>query len=87
MIKYKTFLSLPLQLALFLVWHHYDPIGADVMGIVLVIFVLGFVLRIYFWPIESKYESIAKFKTKHGIPLDQPHKVDEILKEGFFKAD
>jgi len=87
MIKYKTFLSLSCQLALFLVWHYFDPIGADFLGIFFVIIFLGLALRIYFAPIKSKQESIAKYKARHGIPLDQPHKVDEILKEGFFRAN
>jgi hypothetical protein len=85
--KYKMFLGLVCQFALFLVWHHYDPLGADVMGVLLAITIIGIVLRIYFAPINSKRKSIAKFKAKHNIPLDQPHKVDGILKEGFFRAN
>jgi len=85
--KYNMFLGLVCQIALFIVWHHYDPIGADVLGVVLAAIVAGIVLRVYFLPIKSKRKSIAKFKAKHNIPLDQPHKVDEILKEGFFKAN
>jgi hypothetical protein len=42
-------------------------------------------LSIYFAPVRSKQEDIAKFKARHGIPLEQPHRVDEILKEGFFR--
>ena len=87
MIKYKTYLSLFCQLAVFLVWHRYDPIGADVLGVLLVIIVLGLALRIYFASTKSKRESIAKFKTRHGIPLDEPHKVDEMLKKVFFRAN
>ena len=86
MMKYKTYLSLSCQLAVFLVWHHYDPIGADVLGTLLVIIFLGLALRMYFASIKSKRESIAKFKTRHGIPLGEPHKVDEMLKKGFFRG-
>jgi hypothetical protein len=85
--KHKMLLSLACHLALFLVWHHYDPIGADVLGVVLAIILVGMVFHVYFAPIKSKRKSIAKFKAKHNIPLDQPHKVDEILKEGFFRAN
>jgi len=42
-------------------------------------------LSIYFASVKAKRENIAKFKARHGIPLDQPHKVDETLKEGFFR--
>ena len=85
--KCKMLLGIACQIALFLVWHRYDPIGADVLGVVLAAIVAGIGLRVYFLPIKSKRKSIAKFKAKHHIPLDQPHKVDEILKEGFFKAN
>jgi hypothetical protein len=85
--KYKMLLSPMCHLALFLVWHHYDPIGADVLGVLLVIIVVGIMLQIYFAPIKSKRKSIAKFKATHNIPLNQPHKVDEILKEGFFRTN
>jgi hypothetical protein len=90
MIKYKLLLQLSWPLAVFLVWHHYDPIGADVLGIllgVLVVFFVGFAFKIYFMPIKSKQKNIAKYKAKHGIPWDRPHKVDAILKEGFFRLD
>jgi hypothetical protein len=86
-VKYKTGLSLACQLALFLVWHHHDPIGADVLGILFVTIFVGLALRIYFASIKSKRESITKYKTRHGIPLDMPHKIDDILKEGFFRAN
>lgn len=84
--KYKMLLSLACHLALFLVWHHYDPIGADVLGVLLATIAVGIALQIYFAPLKSKRKSIAKFKARHNIPLDQPHKVDEILKEGFFRT-
>jgi hypothetical protein len=36
-------------------------------------------------PTKKKQESIAKFKARHGIPLDEPHKADKILKTGYFR--
>jgi len=85
--KCKMLLGIACQIALFLVWHRYDPIGADVLGVVLAVIAVGSVLHIYFAPINSKRKSIAKFKARHNVPLDHPHKVDEILKEGFFRAN
>jgi hypothetical protein len=87
MIRYKASLGLLCQLAVFVVWHHYDPIGTDILGIVLGIIFIGLALQIYFAPFKSKQETIAKFKARHGIPLDQPHKADTILRKGFFKAE
>ena len=43
-------------------------------------------LSIYFASVKTKLENIAEFKARHGIPSGSPHKVDEILKEGFFLA-
>jgi hypothetical protein len=54
---------------------------ATLLGLVLVYAVLS----IYFASVRSKQEDIAKFKARHAIPLNQPHPVDEILKEGFFR--
>jgi hypothetical protein len=36
-------------------------------------------------PLKRKYKNIAKYKARHGIPIDQPHKADDILKSGFFR--
>jgi hypothetical protein len=42
-------------------------------------------LSIYFASVKSKRELIARMKATRGISFDQPHKVDDILKEGFFR--
>ncbi len=41
--------------------------------------------HIYFMPLKAKLDIIAKLKVRHGIPLDQPHKADMILKSGYFR--
>jgi hypothetical protein len=53
-------------------------------GILLAVIFVCLALQIYFMPIKSKLEYIAKFKSRHGISPGEPHKSDEILKEGYF---
>jgi hypothetical protein len=31
------------------------------------------------------FTSARMYKARHGIPIDQPHKADDILKRGFFR--
>jgi hypothetical protein len=69
----------------FLVAHHYQPIAADLFGILFALIFVCLGLQIYFMPIKKKQESIAKFKARHGIPVDEPHKADDILKTGYFR--
>ena len=70
---------------LFLAAHHYQPIAADLFGILFALIFVCLGLQMYFMPIEKKRENIARFKARHGIPLDEPHKADAILKTGFFR--
>ncbi len=67
------------------VGHHFQPIATDLFVILFAVLFIGFCLQIYFMPVKRKLENIARLKVRHGIPLDQPHNVDRILKEGFFK--
>jgi hypothetical protein len=84
--KFKPYLSALYLAVLLLVGYHYQPI-ATVGFIILFALVLLYVgLQVYFMPVKAKLKSIAKVKARHGIPLDQPHKVDMILKSGYFRV-
>ena len=87
MITYRVYRGLFLELAVFLVWHHFQPIYADIFGILMIIIGVVTALQIYFESVAIKRASIAKFKARNGIPLDQPHQVDRVLQMGYFKAD
>jgi energy-coupling factor transporter transmembrane protein EcfT len=63
----------------------HNSLEAYALAILLALVLVYAVLSIYFASVRSKQDDIAKFKARHGIPLDQPHRVDEILKEGFFR--
>jgi hypothetical protein len=54
---------------------------ATLLGLIFVYVGLSF----YFASVKTKLQNIAQFKARHGIPLDQPHKADETLQEGFFR--
>jgi len=85
MTKSKIILQFLSTVILFLVAHHYQPLAADLFGILFALIFVCLGLQIYFMPIKKKRENIARFKARHGIPLDEPHKADEILKTGFFR--
>jgi hypothetical protein len=82
--RYKTVLNL-LGVGLFLATMYFEPMSAIVFGILFAVIFVCLALQIYFMPIKSKLEHIAKFKLRHGIPPGEPNKADEILKEGFFR--
>jgi uncharacterized membrane protein len=85
MAKSKIRLQFLFPVILFLVGHHYQPLATDLFGILFVLILVCLGLQIYFMPIKKKQENIAKFKARHGIPLDEPHKADKILKTGYFR--
>ena len=85
MSKFKTYWSYAYPVALFLVGHHYEPVASDLFAILFALIMVCVGLQIYFMPIKSKLESIAKTKARHGFPVDQPHKIDKILKSGYFR--
>jgi hypothetical protein len=83
--KCKSVFGILYAVGLFaLVYRHNSP-EAYVLAILFTLVLVYAGLSIYFASVKTKLEDIAKFKARHGIPLDQPHKVDEILKEGFFR--
>ncbi len=84
--KFKPYLSCLYLVVFFLVGYHYQRVATVGFAILLAIVALYTGLQIYFMPVKAKLESIAKLKARHGIPLDQPHKVDRILKSGYFRV-
>lgn len=78
-------LSLLQMAGLFLIGHHYYPIQADLFTALFAVIFLCFGFRIYFMPVKGKREAIERYKKRHGIPLECPHKIDHLLEEGFFK--
>jgi hypothetical protein len=85
MAKYKIYLNYLCLVAIFVVSYRYEPIAAILFAILLAFILLCFWLHIYFMPVKAKLEEIAKTKARHGFPLDQPHKIDKILKSGYFR--
>jgi hypothetical protein len=85
MSKFKPYLSALYLAALIIVGYHYQPIATIGFAIVMILIALYVGLHIYFMPVKAKLDIIAKFKVRHGIPLDQPHKADMILKSGYFR--
>jgi hypothetical protein len=85
MSKYKTYLNYLFLIALSFVSYRYEPIATVFFVILSVFIMLCLWLHIYLMPIKAKLESIAKTKARHGLPVDQPHKIDKILKSGYFR--
>jgi hypothetical protein len=85
MSKYKSYFALVFLLAIMILGHYLDPIATYVFAAVFALILVGLGLQIYFMPLKRKYENVAKYKARHGIPIDQPHKADDILKRGFFR--
>jgi hypothetical protein len=71
-------LGLILSLA---VAHHVQPVGTDVFLVVLLITFIWQVIDWNFMSAERRAALVTNYKTRHGIPQDQPHKVDSILRK------
>ncbi len=78
-------MSCAYPVAVFLVFHHYEPIATDVFAVLCAVIMVFVGFQIYFMPVESKLASIAKTKARHGFPVDQPHRIDSVLKSGYFR--
>jgi hypothetical protein len=65
--------------------YRHNSLEAYAIATLLALVLVYAVLSIYFASVKTKLETIAKFKARHGIPLEQPHKIDETLREGFFR--
>ncbi len=83
MSKYKPYLSYLYLAVFFVVGYRYQPIATVCFAICSRLSGCPWDFN-YFMPVKAKLENIAKLKARHGIPLDQPHKVDMILSDGIF---
>jgi hypothetical protein len=61
--------------------HHVQPAGTDVFIVVLLIIFIWQVIDWNFMSAERRAALVAKYKTRHGIPQHQPHKVDSFLRK------
>jgi hypothetical protein len=77
-IDYARLLGVLLSLALA---HHFRPEGTDVFIALCIIIAVWQVLDWKWMSTGRRAELLAKYKARHGIPIDQPHKVDEFLKK------
>jgi hypothetical protein len=79
--KWKTTASalgllLPLVLA-----HQFEPEATDLL---IAILVVVFAWHVIDWKLMSRRRRaalVARFKERHGVPQDQPHKVDSFLRK------
>jgi len=83
--RYKSVFDILYAVGFFALLYCHNSLEAYVLAILLTLVIVYAGLSIYFASVKTKQEDIAKFKARHGIPLEQPHRVDEILKEGFFR--
>ena len=83
--KFKSVFDILYAVGFFVLLYRHNSLEAYALAILFALVLVYVVLSIYFASVRSKQEDIAKFKARHGIPLEQPHKIDEILKEGFFR--
>jgi hypothetical protein len=83
--KLKGVFGLLYAVGFFALLYRHNSLEAYVLATLLAVVFVYAGLSIYFAPVKTKMDDIARFKARHGIPLEQPHKVDETLKEGFFR--
>jgi energy-coupling factor transporter transmembrane protein EcfT len=83
--KCKSVFDTLYAMGFFALLYRHNSLEAYVLAILLTLVFVYAGLSIYFASVKTKLDDIAKFKARHGIPLDQPHKEDEILKEGVFR--
>jgi hypothetical protein len=61
--------------------HHFEPEATGVFVVVYIIILAWHVIDWKFMSRERRAALVASFKKRHGIPQDQPHKVDSILRK------
>jgi hypothetical protein len=84
--KFKSVFGILYAVGFCALLYRHDSLEAYVLATLLALVFVYAVLSIYFASVKTKRENIAKFKARHGIPSESPHKVDETLKEGFFRV-
>jgi hypothetical protein len=60
--------------------HYFEPEATDVFVVVCLVIFVWHVLGWKLMSRERRAALVAGFKKRHGIPQDQPHKVDSFLK-------
>jgi len=60
--------------------HRFEPQATDVFLVICLVIALWHVLGWKLMSRKRRAKVIAGFKVKKGIPPDQPHKVDSLLK-------
>lgn len=61
--------------------HHFQPKAIDVFIVVCIVILAWHVIGWKVMSPEKRAALVAGFKKRHGIPQDQPRKVDSILKK------
>ena len=61
--------------------HHFEPEATDVFEVVCLIILAWHVIGWKIMSRERRAALVAGFRKRHGIPQDQPHKVDSILRK------
>jgi hypothetical protein len=79
--KWKQWANGLCLVLLLILAHHFQPEGTDVFVVVCLFVLVWHVIGWKFMSREGRAALVAGFKKKHGIPQDQPHKVDSILKK------
>jgi hypothetical protein len=79
--KWKHLLFWPGFILSIVIAHHIQPAGTDVFIIVGLIIFTWQVVDWKFMSAERWAALVAGYKKRHGIPQDQPHKVDSFLRK------
>jgi hypothetical protein len=79
--KWKELASGLCLMLLLVVAHHFEPEATDVFVVVCLVILAWHVIDWKFMSRERRAALVAGFKKRHGIPQDQPHKVDSILRK------
>ena len=81
MTKMRSFLACIVLLALAAVDLSREPIATGLFLIILVVILVWHVIGWKTMSREKRAKLAFDFKTRHGIPQNQPHKVDELLRK------
>jgi hypothetical protein len=60
--------------------HNRDPVATDVFLVLLLVIFIWLVIDWKYMSPERRTEHIRNYKARHGIPQNQRHEIDEILK-------
>jgi hypothetical protein len=79
-VKLKDYAALLGSIISLALAHHHDPVPTDVFLVLLLVIFIWLVIDWKFMSVDRRSALAALYKARRGIPRDEHHKIDELLK-------